>query len=274
MGEGLGAGCCCLFKTYRIICWQLLLLPLPTGAHTACHRRSCRATCPSLRCFRLHCRSARRHVATMQVRKLPIRLPRPLLLVGKQSYAQLLFVYLIFLLLTLLPAATTPAADAAAADKYEGADMRVDSHWSEKSLDQMTDRDWRIFRCTPRPAACLPPACRRAACRRPACCCPACFSRAAECLRAHGSLAQRCSRFGSLIRHWLPSIPCPPAPCLPHLQGRLQHRLPRRQPHPARAQLGRGQPAQAAHAGGWVGAEAGWLSRRCLQQLLHCCVPP
>jgi hypothetical protein len=95
----------------------------------------------------------------MQVRKLPIRLPRPLLLVGKQSYAQLLFVYLIFLLLTLLPAATTPAADAAAADKYEGADMRVDSHWSEKSLDQMTDRDWRIFRCTPHPAACLPAPC-------------------------------------------------------------------------------------------------------------------
>jgi hypothetical protein len=31
--------------------------------------------------------------------------------------------------------------------------MRLDSHWSEKTLDQMTDRDWRIFRCTPGPAA-------------------------------------------------------------------------------------------------------------------------
>ncbi|PSC74094.1 DEAD-box ATP-dependent RNA helicase 21 [Micractinium conductrix] len=32
------------------------------------------------------------------------------------------------------------------ADKYEGADMRIEGHWSEKSLDEMTDRDWRIFR--------------------------------------------------------------------------------------------------------------------------------
>ncbi|EFN60128.1 hypothetical protein CHLNCDRAFT_56582 [Chlorella variabilis] len=32
------------------------------------------------------------------------------------------------------------------ADKYEGADMRVDSHWSEKKREHMTERDWRIFR--------------------------------------------------------------------------------------------------------------------------------
>ncbi|KAI7836834.1 hypothetical protein COHA_009335 [Chlorella ohadii] len=32
------------------------------------------------------------------------------------------------------------------ADKYEGADMRVDSHWSEKKREDMTERDWRIFR--------------------------------------------------------------------------------------------------------------------------------
>ena len=57
--------------------------------------------------------------------------------------------------LLILPPAT-PAAAATGADKYEGADMRVDSHWSEKSLDQMTDRDWRIFRCAPCLAACLP----------------------------------------------------------------------------------------------------------------------
>jgi ATP-dependent RNA helicase DDX23/PRP28 len=36
------------------------------------------------------------------------------------------------------------------ADKYEGADMRIDSHWSEKKREQMTDRDWRIFRWAPR----------------------------------------------------------------------------------------------------------------------------
>jgi hypothetical protein len=34
------------------------------------------------------------------------------------------------------------------ADKYEGADMRVDVHWTEKKLEDMTDRDWRIFRWT------------------------------------------------------------------------------------------------------------------------------
>ena len=38
---------------------------------------------------------------------------------------------------------------AAYADKYEGADMRVDSHWSDKKLEDMTERDWRIFRCAP-----------------------------------------------------------------------------------------------------------------------------
>jgi hypothetical protein len=32
------------------------------------------------------------------------------------------------------------------ADRYEGADMRVDSHWSEKRREDMTERDWRIFR--------------------------------------------------------------------------------------------------------------------------------
>ncbi|KAL4421083.1 hypothetical protein ABPG77_001378, partial [Micractinium sp. CCAP 211/92] len=32
------------------------------------------------------------------------------------------------------------------ADKYDGADMRVDTHWSEKPREAMTDRDWRIFR--------------------------------------------------------------------------------------------------------------------------------
>ncbi|KAL6755306.1 P-loop containing nucleoside triphosphate hydrolase protein [Haematococcus lacustris] len=41
------------------------------------------------------------------------------------------------------------AADAARADmadRYEGADMRVEKHWTEKSLAEMTERDWRIFR--------------------------------------------------------------------------------------------------------------------------------
>jgi ATP-dependent RNA helicase DDX23/PRP28 len=33
-----------------------------------------------------------------------------------------------------------------AADSYDTFDMRVDSHWSEKKLDEMTERDWRIFR--------------------------------------------------------------------------------------------------------------------------------
>ena len=32
-------------------------------------------------------------------------------------------------------------------DKYEGIDMRVDSHWSEKKREHMSERDWRIFRC-------------------------------------------------------------------------------------------------------------------------------
>lgn len=33
-----------------------------------------------------------------------------------------------------------------AADKYDGPDMRVEKHWSEKDLHQMNERDWRIFR--------------------------------------------------------------------------------------------------------------------------------
>ena len=31
-------------------------------------------------------------------------------------------------------------------DVYEGNDMKVDIHWSEKSREAMTERDWRIFR--------------------------------------------------------------------------------------------------------------------------------
>jgi ATP-dependent RNA helicase DDX23/PRP28 len=35
---------------------------------------------------------------------------------------------------------------AAAADSYDDAfDMRVDRNWSEKSAEEMTERDWRIF---------------------------------------------------------------------------------------------------------------------------------
>ncbi|KAG0562769.1 hypothetical protein KC19_9G170100 [Ceratodon purpureus] len=33
-----------------------------------------------------------------------------------------------------------------AADMYDTFDMRVDRHWSEKKVDEMTERDWRIFR--------------------------------------------------------------------------------------------------------------------------------
>lgn len=33
-----------------------------------------------------------------------------------------------------------------AADLYDTFDMRVDRHWSEKKLEEMTERDWRIFR--------------------------------------------------------------------------------------------------------------------------------
>ncbi|KAL6551350.1 Envelope glycoprotein gp160 [Orobanche minor] len=33
-----------------------------------------------------------------------------------------------------------------AADVYDTFDMRVDRHWSEKKLAEMTERDWRIFR--------------------------------------------------------------------------------------------------------------------------------
>jgi ATP-dependent RNA helicase DDX23/PRP28 len=35
---------------------------------------------------------------------------------------------------------------AAATDRYDGDDMRVDIHWSDKPLSSMTERDWRIFR--------------------------------------------------------------------------------------------------------------------------------
>ena len=35
---------------------------------------------------------------------------------------------------------------AAVADAYDKGDMRVESHWSEKALAKMTERDWRIFR--------------------------------------------------------------------------------------------------------------------------------
>ncbi|KAF3791391.1 hypothetical protein EJ110_NYTH07041 [Nymphaea thermarum] len=34
----------------------------------------------------------------------------------------------------------------AAANLYDTFDMRVDRHWSEKKLEEMTERDWRIFR--------------------------------------------------------------------------------------------------------------------------------
>ncbi|KAK2967247.1 hypothetical protein RJ640_016039 [Escallonia rubra] len=33
-----------------------------------------------------------------------------------------------------------------AADSYDGSDMRMDCHWSKKKLEEMTERDWRIFR--------------------------------------------------------------------------------------------------------------------------------
>ncbi|XP_071692108.1 DEAD-box ATP-dependent RNA helicase 21 [Rutidosis leptorrhynchoides] len=33
-----------------------------------------------------------------------------------------------------------------AAEMYDTFDMRVDRHWSEKRLEEMTERDWRIFR--------------------------------------------------------------------------------------------------------------------------------
>lgn len=33
-----------------------------------------------------------------------------------------------------------------AANMYDTFDMRVDRHWSEKKLEEMTERDWRIFR--------------------------------------------------------------------------------------------------------------------------------
>lgn len=32
------------------------------------------------------------------------------------------------------------------ADRYEGRDMHVEKHWSEKNREDMTERDWRIFR--------------------------------------------------------------------------------------------------------------------------------
>ncbi|RZC60456.1 hypothetical protein C5167_022208 [Papaver somniferum] len=33
-----------------------------------------------------------------------------------------------------------------AADLYDTFDMRIDRHWSDKKLEEMTERDWRIFR--------------------------------------------------------------------------------------------------------------------------------
>ncbi len=32
------------------------------------------------------------------------------------------------------------------ADKYDSFDMRIEKHWTEKALKDMTERDWRIFR--------------------------------------------------------------------------------------------------------------------------------
>ncbi|KAJ7974358.1 DEAD-box ATP-dependent RNA helicase [Quillaja saponaria] len=34
----------------------------------------------------------------------------------------------------------------AAANLYDTFDMRIDRHWSDKKLEEMTERDWRIFR--------------------------------------------------------------------------------------------------------------------------------
>eukprot|EP00884_Botryococcus_braunii_P016864 jgi/Botrbrau1/3861/Bobra.0183s0086.1 len=35
---------------------------------------------------------------------------------------------------------------ARAADAYDGFDRRIEKHWTEKTLEEMTERDWRIFR--------------------------------------------------------------------------------------------------------------------------------
>lgn len=44
-------------------------------------------------------------------------------------------------------AATALAAERVKrADKYEQADKRRDKHWTDKALDEMSERDWRIFR--------------------------------------------------------------------------------------------------------------------------------
>ncbi|KAI8474201.1 MAG: pre-mRNA-splicing ATP-dependent RNA helicase [Monoraphidium minutum] len=32
------------------------------------------------------------------------------------------------------------------ADKYDGFDMNIEKHWTDKTLEKMTERDWRIFR--------------------------------------------------------------------------------------------------------------------------------
>lgn len=37
-------------------------------------------------------------------------------------------------------------ARATRADKYDGFDMVVQTHWSEKAREDMNERDWRIFR--------------------------------------------------------------------------------------------------------------------------------
>ncbi|KAK8556204.1 hypothetical protein V6N12_002615 [Hibiscus sabdariffa] len=42
--------------------------------------------------------------------------------------------------------ATAQRLKEAAANTYDTFDMRVDMHWSEKKLEEMIERDWRIFR--------------------------------------------------------------------------------------------------------------------------------
>ncbi len=33
-----------------------------------------------------------------------------------------------------------------AADAYDDFDKRIEKHWTEKAVEEMTERDWRIFR--------------------------------------------------------------------------------------------------------------------------------
>ena len=157
--------------------------------------------------------------------------------------------------------------------RYEGGDMRVDSHWSEKAREAMTERDWRIFRCARHagrggagrggagrggagrggvpwrwcPCASLPVPLPAGG--------PHCPGPAVHALPAQLTPTGTSSPHPRSLHIPPPPASLPPsAPPLRPVQRGLFHLVQGRQPAHAYPQLGRGAAAQGAAPGGRAGA--------------------